>query len=174
MPRTANDGPVLSTWLATCGRRSAKQYAIAIRPLLRRADPLTVSAGDVLAFALEQPTDHTRHKVVTALNAFFGDLMDRGVRPDDPARRLPERVQAARANQALRASFERAGTDRADYESARWSDVLAGLLSSVADGIKPLPASPVIRELEDALLAKLGPLTRERFKELMHAPILRS
>jgi len=174
MPRTANDGPVLTTWLATCGRRSAKQYAISIRPLLRRVDPLTASAGDVVAFALEQRTDPTRHKVVTALNAFFGDLMDRGVRPDDPARRLPERVQAARANEKLRASFERAGTDRADYESARWSDVLAGLLSSVADESKPLPANPVIRELEDALLAKLGPLTRERFEDLMQARILRS
>ena len=78
--------------------------------------------------------------------------------------------------EALATTFghDRAGIDRADYEAARWSDVLAGLLSSVADESKPLPANPVMRELEDALLAKLGPLTREGFEDLMQAPILRS
>lgn len=174
MPRTAEDGPVLTKWLATSGRRSAKQYAVAIRPLLRRVDPLAAAPDDVLAFVLEQPTDPTRHKAVTALCAFFGDLMDRGVRTDDPARRLAERVQAERANQKLRASFEDAGIDRAVYESARWADVLAGLLSTVADGCKPLPTNPAMRDLEDELLMKLGPLTRERFDDIMQAPVLRS
>jgi hypothetical protein len=108
------------------------------------------------------------------LSAFFGDLMDAGARTDDPARRLADRVQAERANQKLRATFEDAGIERADYESARWADVLAGLLSTVADGCKPLPINPAMRDLEDELLMKLGPLTRERFENLMQSPVLRS
>ena len=100
--------------------------------------------------------------------------MEAGERSDDPSRRLKARVRAELANIKVRAAFTEAGIDRAAYESARWADVLTSLLSSIHDRDVPLPANFAIRELEDELLLRLGPITRDRFEQLMRTPLLRT
>lgn len=172
MARTPNDGPVLKQWLQETPRKSARQYAVVLRPFLREIDPTAATIDDLLGFVLAQPSESTRRKACTALSGFFSDLFERGLIADDPSRRLAQRIRAQSGRGQRREALLTAGMNEGACDVARWSDVLLGLVASTAAGDRiALPDAPAVRELEDILLERLGNISRSRFASLMREPL---
>lgn len=172
MARKTDDSGLLRRWLAETSRRSARQYAVVLRPLLRRVDAEAATADDLLDFVLAQRSESTRRKACTAMVAFFGDLHETGAIANDPSRHLSRRLRARSGERQRREALLAAGMEEAACAALRWSDVLLRLVvSSAGEGSTVLPDAPIVRKLEDDLLQLLGGVSRARFASLMCEPL---
>lgn len=169
MPRSADNPPPLDQWLSRTDRRSAGQYASALRALLREITAGDATSDELVRFVLTLPSSGSRKRAVSAIVAFFGDLAERGVIPRDPSHRLAERVREAAARRLRAEALAALGVPTS--QPLTWRSVADRLVRRGAGGMTALPDAPVVEQLENDLLRRLGGMTRERFENLMDSPV---
>jgi hypothetical protein len=171
MPRRAANPPPLEDWLSRTDRRSADQYASALRPLLREVSAADATTDDLVRFVLTLRAIGSQKRAVSAIVAFFGDLVERGVIDRDPSHRLADRVREASGRRRRADALSALGLPPS--QPVTWRSVADRLVRQRAGGhaLTALPDAPVVEQMEKELLRRLGGMTHERFDSLMDASV---
>ena len=133
-----------------------------------------MSEADLVTFVVAIRSLTARRKAVSALEEFFGHLLDRERIERNPARRLASRVRKAARTAEVRGQLLTAGLDPAMLDVISWREVAQTLV----DGNPPRPRidlSPAVkaavRDLAPMLLERMARTSMERIDELLDLPV---
>jgi hypothetical protein len=133
-----------------------------------------VSEADLVKYVVAISSLTARRKAVSALEEFFGHLLDHGRIERDPARRLASRVRDASRSAELRRQLLAAGFDASLLDTISWREVARTLI----DGSPPRPhidlpptSKAAVRALAPTILGRMARTPLERIDELLDMPV---
>lgn len=157
-----DNAALIALWKREMGAKPAiAQYVSAVRSFsgaFGNGNLCSAGEDDLVAYASAIESSASRARAISALNAFYGFLLDRGSIDRDPARHLSERVRRGQLARATIDELVTAGMRDEDARALVWRDVAMALFCNSRRKRATALAragSPVLERLGDQFLKRI-------------------